>query len=309
MEEGMPIGSNDPQIMMEEVLESLKLLDYENKFCKNKGFKPLNKVFFAVTHPNPSEQFIYFVSLVSWLLSVNNHKVTGWNKYEDPMTASQNIILELKKLGIELDFPPNKLKSGFGEEVCAVLLSLTSISLQNKFHFSKPVIRDDAAGFEDEGDDLGDEFEGNADVADMNRNGPQGSDDGDIDEDLDFGGGANNNQANEQEMLQYQIMQSSIGREEWMLEVERVAHKLKINKVAADGKEWRSHMDQTKKFHEQVKGNLPEVRSKLERLSEDVSKALEKIAKKESVLTRSFQGMTGDYRAHSDNLKEIQNNY
>ena len=73
-----------------------------------------------------------------------------------------------------------------------------------------------------------------------------------------------------------------------MLEVERVAHKLKINKVGADGKEWRSHMDQTKKFHENVKGNLPDVRYKLERLSEEVSKALEKIGKKEQVLTRSF---------------------
>ena len=94
-----------------------------------------------------------------------------------------------------------------------------------------------------------------------------------------------------------------------MLEVERVAYKLKINKAGADGKEWRSHMDQTKKYHEQVKGSLPEVRHKLERLSEDVSKALEKIGKKEAVLTRSFQGMTGDYRAHSDNLKEIQANF
>merc|ERR1711981_620566 len=95
----------------------------------------------------------------------------------------------------------------------------------------------------------------------------------------------------------------------WMLEVERVAHKLKINKAGNDGKEWRAHMDQTKKYHESVKGSLPEVRNKLERLAEDVSKALEKIGKKEQVLTRSFQGMTGDYRAHSDNLKNIQSNY
>jgi estrogen-related receptor beta like 1 len=94
-----------------------------------------------------------------------------------------------------------------------------------------------------------------------------------------------------------------------MLEVERVAHKLKVNKVNLDGKEWRAHMDQTKKYHEQVRGSLPEVRGKLERLSEDVSKALEKIAKKESVLTRSFQGMTGDYRAHSEKLKDIQSNF
>ena len=37
----------DPFIMMEEILESLKLLDYENKFCKHKGFKPLSRVHFA----------------------------------------------------------------------------------------------------------------------------------------------------------------------------------------------------------------------------------------------------------------------
>jgi ribosomal protein S12 len=47
-------------------------------------------------------------------------------------------------------------------------------------------------------------------------------------------------------------------------------------------------MDQTKKYHESVKGNLPDVRFKLERLSEDVSKALEKIQKKENVLSRTF---------------------
>jgi hypothetical protein len=56
-----------------------------------------------------------------------------------------------------------------------------------------------------------------------------------------------------------------------MLEVERVAHKLKINKVGSDGKEWTSHIDQTKKYHESVKASLPEVRNKLERLSEEVT--------------------------------------
>ena len=55
-----------------------------------------------------------------------------------------------------------------------------------------------------------------------------------------------------------------------MLEVERVAHKLKINKAGNDGKEWRAHMDQTKRYHEAVCGNLPDVRFKLEKLSEDV---------------------------------------
>ena len=82
-------GENSDAILyMDEILEMLKLLDYENKFCKNKGFKPISNVHFAIASANPSEQFIYFVSLVSWLLSINNHQVTGWNKYDDPMNAS-----------------------------------------------------------------------------------------------------------------------------------------------------------------------------------------------------------------------------
>lgn len=31
---GAMMGSNDPFIMMELILDMLKLLDYENKFCK-----------------------------------------------------------------------------------------------------------------------------------------------------------------------------------------------------------------------------------------------------------------------------------
>lgn len=47
--------------------------------------------------------------------------------------------------------------------------------------------RDDAGGFgEDDADDVGDDFEGNADVADMARDDIK--DDEDIDEEMDYGG-------------------------------------------------------------------------------------------------------------------------
>ena len=73
------------------------------------------------------------------------------------------------------------------------------------------------------------------------------------------------------------------------MEVERVAHKLKISGGAADGgKEWRAHLDQTKKYADQVKNALPDVRIKLEKISDEVSRALEKISKKEGLLSKSF---------------------
>jgi hypothetical protein len=55
-----------------------------------------------------------------------------------------------------------------------------------------------------------------------------------------------------------------------------------------------------------VKAALPEVRVKLERLQEEASRALDKISRKEGLLSRSFQGQTGDYRAHSDQIRENQ---
>ena len=39
-----------------------------------------------------------------------------------------------------------------------------------------------------------------------------------------------------------QIIESSTRPEEWMMEVERVAHRLKVNNDA-DAKEWRAHLD------------------------------------------------------------------
>ena len=63
--------------------------------------------------------------------------------------------------------PPGKLKTGNGDGVCAVLTKLCQVSLQNKFKFKKPVINDDGNAVDDEGDDVGEDLDGGADIADM----------------------------------------------------------------------------------------------------------------------------------------------
>lgn len=266
----------------------------------------MGRQFFALPATNASEQFIHFISLVSWLLSINNHQVQGWNKYDDPMTASQNVVLELKKLGIELNMAPGKLKNGHGEEVCTVLTLLCNLSIKNKFKFKKPVIQAEGGGLDDEADEMdGDDLDGRADMADEIH---AEVSEGEIDEDMDFGvgGGIQHDLAKQMEadMAANAIIHSAITTEKWQIEVERVAHKLKINKNAQDDNAWRSHLEQTKKYADQVKSALPEVRVKLERLQEEATKALDKISRKEGLLSRSFQGQTGDYRAHADNIKE-----
>ena len=116
---------------------------------------------------------------------MNNHQVTGWNKYDDPVAARQNVVLECKNLGLDLNLAPTKLKSGNGEDVCTVLLRLCELSLKAKFRFKKPVIREEGA-LEEEADDMGDDMDGGADLADMIH---QEDEDVDIDEDMDMGYG------------------------------------------------------------------------------------------------------------------------
>ena len=110
------------------------MLDFYERFLfANRGFKPISKAYFATASSKASEQFVYFISLVSWLLALNQHQVTGWNKYDDPMSASQNVIIELQNLGLDIDVNPNKLKPGYGEGVCLVLLKLTEAGLARRF--------------------------------------------------------------------------------------------------------------------------------------------------------------------------------
>lgn len=212
-------------------------------------------------------------------------------------------------MGLEIDVNPNKLKAGYGEGVCLVLLKLTEAGLAKRFQFRQPVIRDEGQGGDDEADDGGDDMEGDADLANEIHADASGDE---IDEDLDFGGG--NIQAEmaremEAEHAEKAIIESNISKEKWQLEVEGIAHKLKLGKIGEGGKEWRSHLEQTKVFAEQVRKELPKVRSKLERLQDDASRALDKISRKEGILSRNFQGMTGDYRAHTDSLRDIQTSF
>jgi hypothetical protein len=77
-------------------------------------------------------------------------------------------VLELKKLGIELDMPASKLKGGCGEGVCEVISKLCNASLQSKFKFKKPAIKEEnTGGVDDEGDDNADDMDGGGDIADI----------------------------------------------------------------------------------------------------------------------------------------------
>lgn len=73
------------------------------------------------------------------MFQLNDISSSEFSKYDDPMTVSTTIINECKKIGIQCDFPPLKLKAGCGEQVVSILDQLAWKALKRKnFGFKKP---------------------------------------------------------------------------------------------------------------------------------------------------------------------------
>jgi hypothetical protein len=59
----------DCVLVMEDILEKLKLLNYDSDFCKKFEWKPLSKIYFATCDiENKAEQFFYFFELSYWIM-------------------------------------------------------------------------------------------------------------------------------------------------------------------------------------------------------------------------------------------------
>ena len=114
-----------------------------------------------------------------------------------------------------------------------------------------------------------------------------------INQEIDFGDKAKDedkkNEENEQEIMS-NILKSDIPMEEWKREVERVSSKLKIdyNNFNLFNSEWRGHVESIKKHDVNISKSIPDCRAILENLSGDIDRSLEKISKKEALISKNF---------------------
>jgi hypothetical protein len=94
---------------------------------------------------------------------------------------------------------------------------------------------------------------------------------------------------NEKQDIVSDIMKSEIPAEDWQRELEKVSSKLKIDYGNNyNSIEWRAHIDQIKNNESVFTKTIPDARGILEVLSLDIDKSLEKISKKETMLSKNF---------------------
>lgn len=113
-----------PFLVMEDLLDKLKLLDYDVEFVSDLKMRPLNRHYF-VLQTNPGEQFFVFSSLCAWLVRKSGHGFDQPQESDDPNTTIANILQHVRSLGVVIDFAPSKLKQGYGEHAIFVLDRLT----------------------------------------------------------------------------------------------------------------------------------------------------------------------------------------
>ena len=186
----------------------------------------------------------------------------------------------MKNVGIECGVPPNQLRQGFGTPICIVLISLVDKVIQKiGFSFKQPKFDDKKGKSKDEGIDIEDE------MPDL------------INNEIDYG----------------DDIFSGTSQEDWQRELEKVSMKLKLEygKINLNGtSEWREHIQQIKQGGEKFNVAIPESRAVLENLSSEIDKSLEKIIKKEELLSKNHENIISDYKEkHKDRniqIKEYQ---
>ncbi|KAI5745557.1 hypothetical protein M8J76_012136 [Diaphorina citri] len=281
-----------PFSQMEEFLDKLKLLNYDDYFSKNLKIRPLNRHYFAL-QTNPGEQFFMFTSLAAWLFSKAGLSMEAPQESDDPNSLIAT-ILDLTH------FPPNKLKQGYGQHVIYILDAVADRGLkQNKFNFKRPQppkeVTTEEVIVEDDSELLLEKIEEEM-IAEMS------SEDEDALMNIEDLHRMNNISFQDSSSKPDHVLESNVDETEWRLEVERVLPLLRVT-LKSDTRDWRSHLDQIRSHKQKMEDTMKSAQTHLEKLSADMSTSLDKIAMREKMLNTQLTGQLAKFRTAQDELR------
>ncbi|NWR69649.1 IFT57 protein, partial [Centropus unirufus] len=311
-------------VLMEELLDKLKLLSYEEEVLRRHNMRPLSRCpspappgargapegagatghYFALP-TNPGEQFFMFCTLAAWLITKAGRSFEQPQEYDDPNATISNVLSELRLFGRPVDFPPSKLKAGYGEQACYVLDCLAEEALKNTgFSWKRPVYpteeREEEEITEDDAELMLDKLE--EDVVE------EESDNEENFIDLNVLKAQTYRSDLSESAKQEEILQSTTDAAEWNLEVERVLPQLKVT-VKTDNKDWRIHLDQMHQHQDGIESSLKETRGYLDKLHHEISRTMEKINSREKYINSELEHFIQEYRSAQALLSEAKEKY
>ncbi|CAM9905473.1 unnamed protein product, partial [Laminaria digitata] len=188
-------------------------------------------------------------------------------------------------------------RQAYGEAVCSVLNFLTDKALAASGHvWRRPVYAAEDAAEEAEPVD-------DCDMADI-------VDEAEVEEEEEEQDFAEINKAEEDEDngisdSQAAMLEAKIDPVEWKRELERVGPRLKMAASTA-GKEWRGHVEHTKKHEEAIQLALPVTTTQLALIGAEVTESVEKMRAKERFINSQHDGLREEYRQLHSELKAVE---
>lgn len=292
--------------VMSNLVDKLKLLNYEGHFLQKYSIKPFSRHYFAIP-TNPGEQFFLFTSLSSWLINVSGKSFEMPQEYDDPNATISNIMKVVRNFGIDSDFPPSKLKTGSGEFVCYILDKLATKALHTvQFAWAKPVYPQES----NEEQELIQEEE-NEEMQISNMPNEEELDVSDSEDEkagplLDLAKPAGRHNMESKKHLE--IMHSKTNADDWKLEVERVTPSLKVS-IKGDNKEWRTHVEQMCQHKAGIETSFKIAKPQLTKLQEEIRRTLEKIGSREKYINSQLEQHVQEYRSAQDQLAQSREKY
>ncbi|XP_017663489.1 PREDICTED: intraflagellar transport protein 57 homolog isoform X3 [Lepidothrix coronata] len=89
-------------VLMEDLLDKLKLLNYEEEALRRHNMRPLSRHYFALP-TNPGEQFFMFCALAAWLITKAGRPFEQPQECDDPNAVISNVLSELRSFEEESD--------------------------------------------------------------------------------------------------------------------------------------------------------------------------------------------------------------
>ncbi|CAM9462017.1 unnamed protein product [Sphacelaria rigidula] len=101
------------------------------------------------------------------------------------------------------------------------------------------------------------------------------------------------------------MLEVKIDPVEWKRELERVGPRLKVP-VSSAGKEWRGHVDQTKKHEDAIQAALPVTSTQLQLIGNEITESVEKMRTKERFINSHHDGLRQEYKQLNEELKAVE---
>ncbi|EDS30030.1 intraflagellar transport protein 57 [Culex quinquefasciatus] len=283
-------ASSVSSYQVDDLMEKLKLLNYERLLLKEMKMKQINRYYFLKSF-NPGEQFFMFTSICAWLIRKIGKTFDQPQEFDDPNMVISRIIRVLQEMDVPTDFQTNKLIQGAGPICVYIMDCLATQALKlTKFQLKRPECKK-------EDDPMVDLIENDSEIIlekveeeQMAGASDESDDEGNGLFDLNFADQKSKKVTNKE----YKV-DSLTDSENWRLELERVLPQLKVV-VKTDSRDWRAHLEQMRSLRSNIESATEETDGQLKKLQTDISYVMEKIESREKHLNNDLKELIQQYK-------------